>query len=174
MISDSHKGLVESIRECFPGTSWQRCQAHFSRNILDKCPKKYMAGLASELTAMFNSSTLEEARRLRNTIIDEYQDVAGAAVQTLDEGFEDSMAIMYLPMKYRQSLRTSNIIERENREIRKREKVIQIFPNVESAVRLLGAVLMDDHNDWSTRHRLFDMKEYDNKVSEIKKHWMAA
>ena len=174
VISDSHKGLVESIKECFPGASWQRCQAHFSRNILDKCPQKYMAGLAGELTAMFNSSTIEEARRLRNSIIEEYQDVADAAVQTLDEGFEDSMAVMYLPMKYRQSLRTSNIIERENREIRKREKVIQIFPNIESAVRLLGAILMDDHNDWSTRHRLFDMTEYYSKVIEIKKQWMAA
>lgn len=174
VISDSHKGLVESIKECFPGASWQRCQAHFSRNILDKCPKKYMAGLASELTTMFNSSTLEEARRLRNLIVEEYQDVALSAVQTLDEGFEDAMTVMYLPMKYRQSLRTSNIIERENRELRKREKVIQIFPNVESALRLLGAVLMDDHNDWSTRHRLFDMTEYYNKSSEIKKRWNAA
>lgn len=174
VISDSHKGLVESIKECFPGASWQRCQAHLSRNILDKCPKKYMAGLASELTAMFNSSTLEEARRLRDSIFEEYQDVASAAVQTLDEGFEDAMTIMYLPMKYRQSLRTSNIIERENREIRKREKVIQIFPNIESALRLLGAVLMDDHNDWSTRHRLFDMTEYYNKSSEIKRRWNVA
>ena len=174
VISDSHKGLVESIKECFPGASWQRCQAHFSRNILDKCPQKYMAGLASELTAMFNSSTLEEARRLRNIIVEEYRDVAETAVITLDEGFEDSMTIMHLPMKYRQSLRTSNIIERENRELRKREKVIQIFPNVESAIRLLGAVLMDDHNDWSTRHRLFDMKEYYDKATEIKKHWIAA
>lgn len=174
VISDSHKGLVESIKECFPGASWQRCQAHLSRNILDKCPKKYMAGLASELTAMFNSSTLEEARRLRDSIFEEYQDVASAAVQTLDEGFEDAMTIMYLPMKYRQSLRTSNIIERENREIRKREKVIQIFPNIESALRLLGAVLMDDHNDWSTRHRLFDMTEYYNNSSEIKRRWNVA
>jgi len=174
VISDSHKGLVESIKECFPGASWQRCQAHLSRNILDKCPKKYMAGLASELTAMFNSSTLEEARRLRDSIFEEYQDVASAAVQTLDEGFEDAMTIMYLPMKYRQSLRTSNIIERENREIRKREKVIQIFLNIESALRLLGAVLMDDHNDWSTRHRLFDMTEYYNKSSEIKRRWNVA
>ena len=133
-----------------------------------------MAGLASELTAMFNSSTLEEARRLRDTIIEEYQDVAEAAVQTLDEGFEDSMVVMYLPMKYRQSLRTSNIIERENCELRKREKIIQIFPNVESAIRLLGAVIMDDHNDWSTRHRLFEMTEYYSKVNEIKKRWSAA
>ena len=174
VVSDSHKGLVEAIRECFPGASWQRCQAHFSRNILDKCPKKYMAGLASELTLMFNSSTLDEARRLRNTIIEEYSDVADSAMQTLDEGFEDAMTIMYLPIKYRQSLRTSNIIERENREIRKREQIIQIFPNVESAIRLLGAMLMDDHNDWSTRQRVFEMTEYYSKIIEIKKHWHAA
>lgn len=174
VISDSHKGLVESIKECFPGASWQRCQAHFSRNILDKCPPKYMAGLASELTTMFNSSTIEEARRLRNSIIEEYQDVAETAMQTLDEGFEDSMTIMYMPMKYRQSLRTSNIIERENKELRKREKVIQIFPNTESAIRLLGAILLDDHNDWSVRQRVFDMAEYYNKAIEIKKHWKVA
>jgi len=169
VISDSHKGLVESIKECFPGASWQRCQVHFSRNIMDRCPKKYMAGLASELTAMFNSSTIEEARRLRDSIVEEYEDVASEAVQILDTGFEDCMTIMALPSKYRQSLRTTNIIERENREIRKREQVIQIFPNVASALRLLGAVLMDDHNDWSTRHRLFDMSEYFEKAPQIKR-----
>lgn len=169
VISDSHKGLVESIKECFPGASWQRCQVHFSRNIMDRCPKKYMAGLASELTAMFNSSTIEEARRLRDSIVEEYEDVASEAVQILDAGFEDCMTIMSLPSKYRQSLRTTNIIERENRELRKREQVIQIFPNVASALRLLGAVLMDDHNDWSTRKRLFEMSEYFDKATQIKR-----
>lgn len=168
VISDSHQGLIEAIKESFPGSSWQRCQAHFSRNILDKCPKKYMAGLGSELTAMFNASTLQEARRLRDSIIEEYQDVAEDAVNILDQGFEDSMTIMYLPYKYRQSLRTSNIIERENREIRRREKVIGIFPNIKSAVRLLGAILMDDHDDWSTRQRIFEMGEYYEKVVTIK------
>ena len=168
VISDSHQGLIEAIKESFPGASWQRCQAHFSRNILDKCPKKYMTGLGSELTAMFNTSTIQEARRLRDSIIEEYQDVAEEAVRILDQGFEDSMTIMYLPIKYRISLRTSNIIERENREIRKREKVIGIFPNINSAIRLLGAVLMDDHDDWSTRQRLFDTKEYYEKVATIK------
>lgn len=169
VISDSHKGLVESIKECFPGASWQRCQVHFSRNIMDRCPKKYMAGLASELTAMFNSSTIEEARRLRDSIVEEYEEVASEAVQILDAGFEDCMTIMALPSKYRQSLRTTNIIERENRELRKREQVIQIFPNVASALRLLGAVLLDDHNDWSTRKRLFEMSEYFEKSPKIKR-----
>lgn len=71
---------------------------------MDKCPKKYMTGLISELTAMFNALTLEEARRLRTSIVEEYQDVAEAAVQILNEGFAESMTIMYLLTKYRQSL----------------------------------------------------------------------
>ena len=75
---------------------------------------------------------------------------------------------MALPSKYRISLRTSNIIERENREIRRREKVIGIFPNTESVIRLIGAVLLDDHNDWSSAQRLFDMGEYYDKLSTIK------
>lgn len=167
VVSDAHKGLVEAIKECFPGSAWQRCQAHFKRNIIDKCPKKYSAGLASELKSMFNSSTLEEARRLRTSICEEYQDVAENAIKVLDEGFEDSMTIMALPYKYRTSLRTSNIIERENKEVRKRERVIQIFPNSDSVIRLLGAVLMDDHNDWSIGQRLFNMKEYYDNTAAI-------
>lgn len=168
VISDAHTGLVEAIRECFPGTSWQRCQVHFMRNIIDKCPKKYSAALANELKDMFNASTIEEARRLKNSIYEEYQDVACEAVNILDSGFEDSMVIMALPSKYRIALRTSNIIERENREIRRREKVIGIFPNTESVIRLIGAVLLDDHNDWSTAQRLFDMQDYYDKLSNIK------
>ena len=174
VISDAHSGLVEAIKECFPNSSWQRCQAHFTRNIIDKCPKKYSAGLACELRDMFNASTIEEARKLEKSIIDEYQDVADKAMQILDEGFEDSIIIMELPSKYRISLRTSNIIERENRKIRRRERVIQIFPNTESIIRLIGAILMDDHNDWSMEQRIFDMNEYFDKFSSIqqklKKH----
>lgn len=167
VISDAHSGLVEAIKESFPGSTWQRCQAHFTRNIIDKCPKKYCTGLASELRDMFNASTLEEARRLKNSIIKEYQEVADESMEILDTGFEDAVVIMNLPSKYRRVLRTSNIIERENREIRRREKVIGIFTNVESIIRLIGAVLYDDHNDWSNRQRCFDMTEYYEKQSSI-------
>ena len=167
IVSDAHSGLREAIKECFGGSSWQRCQAHFIRNILDKCPKKYSTGLASELKDMFNTSTMEEARRLEKSIYEEYKDVAGEAMSILEDGFEDSITILALPSKYRIALRTSNIIERENREIRRREKVIQIFPNTDSIIRLMGAVLIDDHNVWSTTQRLFDMKEYYDKQAII-------
>ena len=168
VISDAHTGLLEAIRECFPGSSWQRCQAHFTRNIIDKCPKRYQTGLASELKDMFNASTIKESRALKESIYDEYIDVAPESMALLDSGFEDSMSVMALPSKYRTAIRTSNIIERENRELRRRERVIQIFPNKESMIRLMGAVLMDDHNDWSVAQRLFDMTEYFDNLPQIK------
>lgn len=167
IVSDAHAGLACAIRECFPGSSWQRCQAHLARDIMDKCPKKYAPGLASGLRDLFNASTIEEARRLRDSITSEYADVAPGSMSVLDSGFEDSMVVMALPPKYRVPLRTSNIIERENRELRRREKAIQIFPNTESIIRLMGAVLMDDHNDWSMGHRLFDMAQYYDQFSTI-------
>jgi len=168
VISDAHTGLLEAIRESFPGSSWQRCQAHFTRNIIDKCPKRYQTGLASELKDMFNASTIKESRALKESIYDEYIDVAPESMALLDSGFEDSMSVMALPSKYRTAIRTSNIIERENRELRRRERVIQIFPNKESMIRLMGAVLMDDHNDWSVAQRLFDMTEYFDNLPQIK------
>lgn len=168
VVSDNHKGLVNSIQECFPGASWQRCQVHFMRNLMDKTPKKYQEGLKSELRTMFQAATIEESRRLRDEIYNDYLDVAPEAMKLLDEGFEDSVIIMMLPSKYRVALRTSNIIERMNREIRRREQVIQIFPNGSSANRLLGAVILDIHNDWISGHRLFNMDEYFNKADKIK------
>lgn len=97
----------------------------------------------------------------------DYHDIAEKAMETLDDGFEDAMNIMCLPHKYRQTLRTSNLLERENQELRKREKVIKIFPNAESAVRLMGAVLMDHHDDWSSLSRVFSMNEYYEERSRL-------
>lgn len=175
IISDDHQGLVKAIKECFTGVSWQRCQVHFERNILTKTPKRYQAGLTSELRTMFNATTIEEARRLKTEIMEEYEDVAPEAMDILDSGFEDAMMIMALPMKYRKSIRSSNIIERENREIRRREQVIQIFPNTESAIRVLGALLIDHHDDWQySRRRIFHMAEYYEKLPAIKKKLVSA
>ena len=168
VTSDNHKGLVKAVKENLPGVSWQRCQVHFTRNIIDKAPKKYQSGLASELREIFNCNTIAEARKLRDDVVNEYQDVAKEAMQILDNGFEDSMTVMVLPNKYRITLRSTNVLERENRELRRREKVIQIFPNIESAIRLMGAVLLDDHNDWIGGKRCFSMTEYEGKSAEIK------
>lgn len=166
-VSDANRGIQEAVKSTFPGSCWQRCQAHFTRNILDKCPNKYFSGLASDLKSMFSAETVEEARRLRDGIVDEYSDVCPKAMEILDSGFEDSMTVMAFPRVYRIPLRTTNYLERENREIRKRESVIGIFPNKESALRLIGAVLLDDNNDWLTSGRAFKMDCYFDNREEI-------
>lgn len=166
-ISDGNPGLISAIRKELPKAGWQRCQVHFTRNILGAAPKRYQNGLAEELREMFLATTVEEAREKRNKIIEEYQDVAAKAVNILDEGFEDSMNVMCLPLKYRIKLRTTNLLERENRELRRREMVISIFPNVDSALRLMGAVLLDHHNEWPTQSRIFNMEEYYQKREKL-------
>lgn len=160
ITSDSHAGLVAAVKEVFQGVGWQRCQFHFMRNILDAAPKKYQAALGVQLREVLHAESMEEARQKKKALAEEYDDCCEKAMQILDEGFEDAMNVMSLPLKYRTTLRTSNLLERENQEIRRREKVIRIFPNAESAERLLGAVLMDHHDDWKGKSRVFEMKTY--------------
>ena len=142
-ISDAHDGIKHAISHVFPDTPWQRCQFHFIRNITDKMPKTYIAGLKAELNEMFNCETIEEAREKRDSIISDYKDIAESAMACLDEGFEDSMTVMILPKKYRKLFRTSNHIERLNKELKRRSNVIGIFPNVDSLNRLMGSVLIE-------------------------------
>ena len=81
-------------------------------------------------------------------------------METLDQGLEDAVAVLVLPEYYRRRLRTTNSVERLNEEIRRRERVIRIFPNPESATRMIGAVLMERHEDWCEGRRYFDMEPY--------------
>lgn len=90
----------------------------------------------------------------------DFTDRAPKAVERLEEGFDDATAVMALPGKYHKRLKTTNGVKRLNQEIRRRERVIRIFPNEESAKRLIGAVLMEIDAVWTTGHRYFDMAEY--------------
>ena len=146
ITSDAHDGILNAIGKVFPTVPWQRCQFHFSRNITDKAPKKYQAGLRTELQELFNCKTLTEARKVRNRIMEDYRDVAESAVTCLDEGFESAMTVMLLPAWLRRFYRTSNQIERLNKELKRRSKVIGVFPNEDSVLRLMGSVLMERHD----------------------------
>ena len=143
ITSDAHEGIIDAISKQFPDVPWQRCQFHFSRNITQKTPAKYQKGLGSELQEMFNAKTIDEARKRRDEIIADYKDVAEKAMICLEEGFEEAMTIMVLPGYLRKYYRTSNQIERLNKELKRRSKVIGIFPNEDSLMRLMGAVLME-------------------------------
>ena len=146
ITSDAHDGILNAIGKVFPTVPWQRCQFHFIRNITDKAPKKYQAGLRTELQELFNCKTLTEARKVRDRIMEDYRDVAEPAVTCLDEGFESAMTVMLLPAWLRRFYRTSNQIERLNKELKRRSKVIGVFPNEDSVLRLMGSVLMERHD----------------------------
>lgn len=106
-------------------------------------PRKYQAGIRSELTAMFNCSTIEESRRKRDTIIADYQDV-----------IESAMSVMMLPKYLRQYFRTSNHIGRINKELKRRSNVIGVFPNEASILRLMGSILMEVNDAAQARRAL--------------------
>ena len=143
ITSDAHPGIIYALSKTYPEVAWQRCQTHFSRNIIEKTPKRYQAGLQTELLEMYNSRTIEAARVVRDRILSDYNDVAPRAMECLDAGFESAMTVMVLPENIRRFHRTSNHIERLNREIKRRSNVIGVFLNPESIIRILGSVLME-------------------------------
>ena len=153
--SDAHEGIIAALEDVCPDAPWQRCQAHFARNVSDAAPKRLRAGLRSELAEMFNCGTLEEAVGRRDEIIADYSDEAPDAVRRLDEGFDDAMTVMALPEGMRRCTRTSNYLERLNKEVKRRSKVIGIFPNAASAVRLMGAFLMEENDRWAAMGKMY-------------------
>lgn len=153
--SDAHDGIISALEQVFPTVPWQRCQAHFARNVSDAAPKRLRAGLQSELVEMFNCKTPKEAIARRDQIIADYSEEAPEAMACLDEGFNDAMTVMALPKGMRRCTRTSNYLERLNREVKRRSKVIGIFPNAASATRLLGALLMEENDRWASMYKIY-------------------
>ena len=168
ITSDCHKGLIAALKNVYPEVAWQRCQFHFLKNIMKETPKKWEAGLKTELREMFTAKTMKAARMLKDEIINDYEEVAPKAMEILDLGFEEVMTVMLLPENMRAPLRTTNYIERENGEMGRRSDVIRIFPNVASLNRLMGAVLMDRHNIMNSRKALFSEKRCLETLNEIR------
>ena len=158
VTSDAHGGILNALVKELPDVPWQRCQFHFSINITEKAPKKYQAGLRAELNEMFNCRTIEQAHKKRDEIIEEYGDIAESAMKALDEGFESAMTVMILPFGLRKYFRTSNHIERLNRELKRRSKVIGVFPNEDSLLRLIGSVLLEINEHNPQRRAIFSEK----------------
>ena len=128
ITSDAHEGIRYAADRVFPEVSWQRCQFHFTRNILDKAPKKYQEGLARELHDLWCMSSLEGARK-------------------------NAVTVLSLPPYLQKYFRTTNHIERLNAELKRRSKVIGVFPNEASLLRLMGSVLEERHTATQTKSR---------------------
>jgi transposase-like protein len=161
LVSDDHAGLVKAAQRHFQGVLWQRCQVHLSRNVLGRTPRHLRAHMATGLRRIFQAEDGPTARAAFAAVAAALEGKAERALGVLEEGLEDALAVLSLPESYRVRLRTTNMIERLNEEMRRRERVIRIFPNEAAALRLIGALLAEQHEVWSTGKRYFDMTAYE-------------
>lgn len=159
VVSDEHAGLVEALRKNFAGATWQRCQVHLQRNLLGHTPMRERKAVADAAKLVFHAADITESRRHLNNFVEQFAKTAPKAVECLEDAFDDATAVLCLPEKYRKRLRTTNMQERLNEEIRRRERVVRIFPNEESSLRLVGALLAETAEKWQERLYL-DMQEY--------------
>ncbi|MBD8501260.1 IS256 family transposase [Paenibacillus arenosi] len=160
ITSDQHGGLVKAVRTHFQGVTWQRCQTHFMRNILDASPKALRPEIKAHARAIFEAANEQMGRELLEKTIATFIDKAPKAMQVMEEGFDDATAVLALPADVRVRTRTTNAIERLNGELRRRERVIRIFPNRDSVLRLFGALLMEQDDKWTTGKKYVDLNAY--------------
>ncbi len=171
VVSDNHSGLINALQKQFQGVQWQRCQVHFMRNILGHSPRHLKKSIAAEARLIFQAESKDTARKLAKDLIEKYADSATKAMDCLENGLDDRLAVLVFPVQYRKRLRTTNLAERMNEEIRRRERPIRIFPNEDSASRLIGALLAEKYDEWQASIRYFNMDEYWEwkKESDLKK-----
>jgi putative transposase len=149
IISDANAGLIAAIREGFPGASWQRCKVHFMRNILAHVPQRDKKAFAGELKEIWLAPCVEIARKRAVELADKYEHRFSKAIGCLEDGLEDSLAFYAFPQLDSRKISSSNMLERLNREIRRRTSVVGIFPNEDAYVRLVTSYLMEYAEDWS-------------------------
>jgi putative transposase len=151
VISDAHAGLKKAIGEILLGSSWQRCKVHFMRNILAAVPKTQKAVVGADLKPLFHQNTRDAAMAIVDQLIVKYGDRYSRAMQILLDGIEDALTYLDFPSEHAAKISSSNPIERINREIRRRTRVVGVFPSVASAMRLIGMVLLEQTSDWEAQ-----------------------
>ena len=158
VVSDANKGLIAAIRKSFPGASWQRCKAHFMRNILAHVPQKEKESFASQLKEIWWAPSAELARQRAKQLSEQYEKRFPRAIAVLEDGLEDSLAFYAFPELDARKISSTNMLERLNREIRRRTNVVGIFPNTNSYLRLVTTYLMEYAEDWSVSRAYFNSK----------------
>ncbi|GEB78566.1 IS256 family transposase [Sporolactobacillus inulinus] len=159
VVSDDHGGLVKAVQKAFQGATWQRCQAHFLRNVHDRLPKSLKREGTEQVKAILQAPNVQTSQTLLQSFLETYQEKVPRVTKLVEAAFDDVTAVLTLPEPYRRRLRTTNGMERLNEEFRRRERVIRIFPNRESIIRIMGSLLMEQDEKWSSRCYL-KMDEY--------------
>ena len=159
VISDHHEGLRNAIKRHFQGASWQHCQTHFHRNIKGITPPKYQRQVADALKDVFNAPDLNTAKKRLSSMMDTYENILPKLVDKIDRDVAHCLTCFDFPQKHRKRIRTTNLLERLNREIKRRADVVQIFPNEEACERLIGALCMEWSEEWIAGRRYLDMTD---------------
>lgn len=148
VISDANAGLMKAVAKEFQGTSWQRCLFHFMQNLLSRLTRKGMGYVIEDVRSIFKAESAEESRLRLNYVLKKYEGDArlGRMLTLLEDDYDEVTQFYAFHQHMHTALKTTNAIERLNQEVRRREKVVRVFPNRESAFRLLGAILMDKND----------------------------
>jgi len=154
VVSDDHTGLTKAISCQFQGVIWQRCQVHFIRNVLSKVPKKDRGRILAHLREITGASSRESAQNRLRESIEALQASHPKVADLLDEHGEEILAVYALPEAHWKRMRTTNMLERFNEEIKRRTRVVRIFPNEQSCIRLVSALAMEKNEQWMERKYL--------------------
>ena len=160
VTSDDHKGLKAARQARLTGVLWQRCQCHLQRNAQAYVPKKAMsAGVATEIRGIFNATGRIEAEERLARMVKGYEKTAPTLSRWIEENIPEGLTVFELPEKHRRRLRTNNCAERLNEEIRRRTRVVRLFPNEASLLRLVSAVLAEKSEEWESGKVYLNMED---------------
>jgi len=151
--SDAHPGLVDAIAATLPGAAWQRCRTHFMRNLLTRVPKSAQGFVATMVRTIFAQPDAATVHEQHHRIVDQLATRFPEAAALLEEAVTDLLAFTGFPKEHWRQLWSNNSLERLNKEIRRRTDVVGIFPDRASIVRLVGAVLAEQNDEWAVARR---------------------
>jgi putative transposase len=155
VTSDAHPGLVDAIAATLPGSAWQRCRTHAMRNLLTRVPKSAQSFVATMVRTIFAQPDAETVHEQHRRIVDQLETRFPEAAALLEEAAPDLLAFTAFPKEHWRQLWSNNSLERLNKEIRRRSDVVGIFPDRPSVIRLVGAVLAEQNDEWAVASRRY-------------------
>jgi len=158
IVADDHAGLRAALREALAEAAYQRCYVHFLRNALDYLPRKVADDCLIELRWLYDRRNAEEARRDLAAWLLRWQEKYPKLCAWVEENIEETLTFYRLPREHHKHLKSTNMLERINQELKRRTHVIRIFPNEESCLRLIRALAVEIHEDWIEAHRYLNME----------------
>lgn len=159
VTSDAHAGLKAAIDRHFQGTSWNRCQVHFTRDLVGMVGSGRRRELTADLREVFAATTREQALATAETVAARWGSSHPAVARLLEEAIEDCLACLAFPLAHRPRIRTTNGLERLNEEIKRRTRVVSIFPNTEACLRLVTALCVEQSEEWLSGRRYLEMTD---------------